>query len=343
VIEVSELTKYYGERKGVGPLSFSIETGEIVGLLGLNGAGKTTTLRMLSSDLLPTSGSILIDGIDLTELPEKVRPRIGYLPERPPVYEEMAIREYLLFAGQLRGMPKERARKRVGEVMELTQLTAEQDTRIGELSHGFRQRVGIAQAIVHEPALLLLDEPIKGLDPVQIVEMRALVRSLRGRHTIVVSSHILSEISETCDRLLVIHNGELIASGSEQELAGRVIATQDLSLTVRVPESWGKTGSADGPYERLASLVRGMTGILELSARPADEPGPRILSFEVRADRDVREDLCARLVHAGVGLLSLGIATHELEKLFLELLGKTPGQAAKPSTTAGTVAAEARA
>lgn len=335
MIEVSELTKYYGDRKGVGPLSFSIETGEIVGLLGLNGAGKTTTLRMLSSDLLPTSGRILVDGVDLTEAPEKVRPKIGYLPERPPVYDEMPVREYLGFAAQLRGLGRDRAARRVAEAIETTQLAAEQDTRIGELSHGFRQRVGIAQAIVHEPALLLLDEPIKGLDPVQIVEMRTLVRSLRGRHTIVVSSHILSEISETCDRLLVIHGGELIASGSEQELAGRLTGGHDLALTVRVPEAWDKPGGEDTPFGRLARLVRPMAGVHGVAERPADEPGSRVLSLAVTADRDVREELCARLVHAGVGILALGTSARELEKLFLELLGQSARKAEEPSAAQG--------
>ena len=323
MIEVSELTKYYGDRKGVGPLSFSIESGEIVGLLGLNGAGKTTTLRMLSSDLLPTSGRILIDGVDLTEQPEKVRARIGYLPERPPLYEEMQVQEYLRFAAQLRGMPRAKLEERVIAAMEVTQLTAEQTTRISELSHGFRQRVGIAQAVVHGPALLLLDEPIKGLDPVQIVEMRQLVRSLGGDHTVVISSHILSEISETCDRLLIIQDGEIIAQGSEQELATKLSPGQSVLVTIRLPAEWGAYRTTG--LDRATKLVRAVAGVTSAEPAPLTEPGERVVVLQVRSERDVREALCARLVESGVGVLGLGRSAGELEDVFLRLLGAETG------------------
>jgi ABC-2 type transport system ATP-binding protein len=320
VIEVSELTKYYGDRKGVGPLSFSIESGEIVGLLGLNGAGKTTTLRMLSSDLLPTSGRILVDGVDLTEQPEKVRARIGYLPERPPLYEEMQVQEYLRFAAQLRGLARAKLDERVTAAMAVTQLTSEQSTRISQLSHGFRQRVGIAQAVVHGPALLLLDEPIKGLDPVQIVEMRQLVRSLGGEHTVVISSHILSEISETCDRLLIIQDGEIIAQGSEQELATKLSPGQSVLVTMRLPEAWGSAAT-----ERASKLLRALGGVTGVQPAPVTEPGERIAVLQVRSERDVREALCAKLVENGVGILGLGRSAGELEDVFLRLLGAEAG------------------
>ncbi|MCU0694809.1 MAG: ABC transporter ATP-binding protein, partial [Polyangiaceae bacterium] len=218
MIQVEELSKYYGARKAVGPLSFRIDKGEVVGLLGLNGAGKTTTLRMLATDLLPTSGRMVVDGIDLAARPEAIQARIGYLPDRPPLYGDMTVREYLRFAARLRAMPMQGLDKRIQEVIETTDLKGWTDERIETLSHGYRQRVGIAQAIVHRPALLLLDEPISGLDPVQIAEMRALIRSLRGEHTTLLSSHILSEISQTCDRLLVIRDGMIVASGTEEEL-----------------------------------------------------------------------------------------------------------------------------
>jgi ABC-2 type transport system ATP-binding protein len=322
VIEVSELTKYYGDRKGVGPISFSIESGEIVGLLGLNGAGKTTTLRMLSSDLLPTSGRILIDGVDLIELPEKVRPKIGYLPERPPLYEEMQVQEYLRFAAQLRGVPAAKVEQRVQTAIEVTQLGIEQSTRISELSHGFRQRVGIAQAVVHRPALLLLDEPIKGLDPVQIVEMRQLVRSLGGEHTVVISSHILSEISETCDRLLIIQDGEIIAQGSEQELATKLTPGQSVVVTVRWPAAWGPEGA-----ERATKLASGIAGVKSVSPASAAERGERVAALLVRSEGDVREALCARLSESGLGILGLGRSVTELEDLFLRLLGADGGVA----------------
>ena len=314
MIEIEELTKYYGERKGVGPLNFTIETGEVVGLLGLNGAGKTTTLRMLASDLLPTSGRMLIDGVDLAAEPEKVRPKIGYLPDRTPLYDVMPVWEYLTFAARLRGVPKAKAAARVDEVMAVTRLRAEADSPLGSLSHGYRQRVGIGQAIVHQPSLLLLDEPISGLDPVQIVEMREMVRSLRGEHTIVISSHILSEVSETCDRLLIIRDGEIIASGSEQELATKLTIAQTLHATVRL---------ADEMHEDdLCALGGRLEGVRSAEAVPGEEGGEDVVTLEIITERDVRAELCQALVEAGAGVLGLRRVSHgELEDVFLRLTG----------------------
>ncbi len=233
MIEVRDLFKYYGERRAVGPISFSIEKGEIVGLLGLNGAGKTTALRVLACDLLPSSGSVLVDGIDVVDQPHEVRRRIGYLPDRPPLYDEMTVHEYLVFAARLRGLGRDEAEDRATVVARATQLEDVRDDLIASLSHGFKQRVGIAQAVVHKPRLLILDEPISGLDPVQIVEMRQLLRGLRGEHTIVLSSHILTEISETCDRLLVIGEGRIVAAGTEQELTQTSLGGESVALTIK--------------------------------------------------------------------------------------------------------------
>lgn len=334
MIEIEQLTKYYGERKAVGPLSFTIEKGEVVGLLGLNGAGKTTTLRMLSSDLLPTSGKMRVDGVDLVEAPEKIRQKIGYLPDRPPLYGEMTVREYLRFAAKLRGM-KRNVDKRVDEVIELTDAGEYADARIDTLSHGYRQRVGIAQAIVHKPKLLLLDEPISGLDPVQIVEMRALIRSLRGEHTTVVSSHILSEISETCDRVLVIRDGEIVAAGTEEELRERMgeddalplgddegrrhvpyrrPALRRLTLVVRLPE--GRDAKA------LLSVVEGVEGVAEATETEALGEGKNAVGVAVVSGTDVREALVKAVVTEGFGLLALERDSKELESVFLELTKK---------------------
>jgi ABC-2 type transport system ATP-binding protein len=233
MIEVRDLFKYYGENRAVGPVSFSIEKGEIVGLLGLNGAGKTTALRVLACDLLPSSGSVLVDGIDVVDQPHEVRRRIGYLPDRPPLYDEMTVHEYLVFAARLRGLGRDEAEDRATVVAKATQLEDVRDDLIASLSHGFRQRVGIAQAVVHKPRLLILDEPISGLDPVQIVEMRQLLRSLRGEHTIVLSSHILTEISETCDRLLVIGEGRIVAAGREEELTKTSLGGESVAFTIK--------------------------------------------------------------------------------------------------------------
>lgn len=330
MIEIEELTKYYGERKAVGPLSFRIEQGEVVGLLGLNGAGKTTTLRMLASDLLPTAGTIRIDGDDIVEAGDEVRAKIGYLPDRPPLYGEMTVREFLRFAGKLRGMRRDGLDRRIDEVIATTDLLAYADEPIDTLSHGYRQRVGIAQAILHEPKLLLLDEPISGLDPVQIVEMRELVRSLRGKHTTLVSSHILSEISETCDRLLVIRDGEIIASGSEAELVeqtgieigeGGVASSpyrtraRAFVLTVRFTE--GTT--VDAFVKRLMA----MEGVARVEQSELDARGEgNVHAFEIRSDTEIREALVADLVGQGFGILGLERSERELETAFLELTGK---------------------
>src|SRR6476469_5728147 len=221
MIKDKGLTKYYGELAAVRELDFSIDRGEVIGFLGLNGAGKTTALKILGCILLPTSGDVTVDGIDIARDPHEVRRRIGFLPDTPPLYNDMTVGRYLKFAAELRGVPSSEAGKAVAEAEERTATRDVHDQPIFSLSHGYRQRVGVAQALVHKPKLLILDEPTSGLDPVQIVEMRKLIRSLKGEHTVLVSSHILSEISQTCDRLLVIQAGEIVAQGTEAELAQR--------------------------------------------------------------------------------------------------------------------------
>jgi ABC-2 type transport system ATP-binding protein len=310
MIEVRDLFKYYGERRAAGPLSFSIQKGEIVGLLGLNGAGKTTALRVLACDLLPSSGTVLVDGIDVVDQPHEVRRRIGYLPDTPPLYGEMTVHEFLVFAARLRGLSSADADRRARVVEGAAQLEQARDDLIASLSHGFRQRVGIAQAVVHGPQLLILDEPISGLDPVQIVEMRQLLRSLRGEHTIVLSSHILTEISETCDRLLVLGEGRIVASGTESELSRSLLGGTRVELTVR-------TDSEARAREALAKLE----GVREVALVAPREAGPHIVTLRLEADRDVREAACRSLVGAGLGVLEVVRREHELESIFLRLTG----------------------
>jgi gliding motility-associated transport system ATP-binding protein len=307
MIEIQDLTKYYGDRKAVGPMSFSIAKGEIVGLLGLNGAGKTTTLRILSCDLLPSSGSVRVDGLDVVDNPDEVRARVGYLPDHPPLYDEMTVQEYLLFAARLRGLDTDDALTRVEHVLGATQIRGVRDDVISTLSHGFRQRVGIAQAIVHRPQLLVLDEPIAGLDPVQIVEMRELIKNLRHDHTTIISSHILSEISETCDRILVIREGEILASGTEAELATQLLEGGRLLVTVR-----GDAGQA----KRLVASVKGVKSVDPIEAT---EPGENVATLSIDAERDVREDVCRTLVLGNVGILGVARSERELESIFLRL------------------------
>lgn len=307
VIEIRELYKYYGDTRAVGPLSAEIEQGEIVGLLGLNGTGKTTTLRVLACDLLPTSGTVKVDGIDVVERPDAVRSLIGYLPDTPPLYGEMKVSEYLRFAAKLRGVSGSKVDERVGAVAEQTGITGKLDHVIATLSHGFKQRVGIAQAVVHDPKFVVLDEPISGLDPEQIVKMRALVRSLKPRHTVLISSHILREISETCDHILVIRDGEIVARGTEDDLTETLIQGTSVDITVR-------PGEVD--VERLLADLADVDEVDELMSSEPDT-----LAFRVSARSDVREALSAELVKAGAGVLELKPARGDLEKVFLELTG----------------------
>lgn len=320
VIEIQELYKYYGDRRAIGPLSTSIAQGEVVGLLGLNGAGKTTTLRVLACDLLPTSGSVKVAGFDVVERPDEVRAKVGYLPDRPPLYEDMTVREYLAYAARLRNVPSAQVKKRVADVEELTEIGDVAGQLIGSLSHGFKQRVGIAQSIVHGPELVVLDEPISGLDPVQIMEMRELVRGLRGAHTVVVSSHILTEISETCDRILVINDGKIAWSGTESELSATLKQGMRIGLTVRAP---GAAGSVAADKARAA--LAGLEGVREVEVLEPAEAGEGIASLRIAVTSDVRERVGQSLVQAGLGILELA-REKELESMFLELLGESADQ-----------------
>ncbi|MEP7049759.1 MAG: ABC transporter ATP-binding protein [Pseudomonadota bacterium] len=323
MIEIQELYKYYGDRRAIGPLSTSIAQGEVIGLLGLNGAGKTTTLRVLACDLLPTSGSVKVAGYDVVERPDDVRAKVGYLPDRPPLYEDMTVNEYLSYAARLRNVPTSNVKKRVADVAELTWLGDVAGQLIGSLSHGFKQRVGIAQAIVHGPELVVLDEPISGLDPVQIMEMRELVRSLRGAHTVVVSSHILTEISETCDRILIIDDGRIAWSGTEADLSATLKQGMRIELTLRAPGL-----SALAAAEKAQAALSGLEGVREVETLEPAEAGEGIASLRVATTRDVRETVSRSLIQAGLGILQFS-KEKELENMFLELLGEGATQPAR--------------
>jgi ABC-2 type transport system ATP-binding protein len=317
VIEIQELYKYYGDQRAVGPLTTSIARGEIIGLLGLNGAGKTTTLRILACDLLPTSGTVLVGGANVVDRPDLVKQKVGYLPDRPPLYEDLSVKDYLAFAARLRGAPAARTPKLVAEAIELTELGNVSNKVIGALSHGYKQRVGIAQAIVHAPDFVVLDEPISGLDPVQIVEMRELVKNLKGEHTVVLSSHILSEISETCDRIMVINAGKIEWSGTEAELSGELRQGARVTITVRVPGA-----AEDAALARALEVVRAVPGVTGADRAKATERGDGVASLSVRGEGDLRDALCRALVQADLGVLSLG-REQQLESMFLELLGES--------------------
>jgi ABC-2 type transport system ATP-binding protein len=276
----------------------------VIGFLGLNGAGKTTTLKVLGCVLLPTSGRVTIDGYDVVKNPHEIRKRIGFLPDAPPLYEEMTVRGYLSFVARLRGVPSKDVAARVRLSEEQTSLLEVDEEIVGSLSHGYRQRVGVAQALVHNPALLILDEPSSGLDPVQIVEMRRLIRGLKGQHTILVSSHILSEISQTCDRLLVIQEGEIVAQGSEQELAARFGSGGHVEVDVR------------GSPEVALALLRSVRGVSAASLIATREG---VATLRVEGASDLRADIARALISGGVDLLRLDRGAEKLESIFLRL------------------------
>lgn len=301
MIEVRAITKTYGEKKAVDNLSFSIKEGEIVGLLGLNGAGKSTILKTLGTLLPASEGEAFIAGFSVQSQAEEVRKHIGYLPDTPPLYDEMTIRQYLEFVARLKSVARADLKLFVDQALDQTNLLEAQRQRLSELSHGYRQRTNIAQALVHQPKVLMLDEPINGLDPVQIVEMRDLILSLRKKHTVILSSHILSEITRTCDRILVIDQGRLVAEGSERDLRGKAEDEFDLRLEI------------DGDPSPIMESLRALDGVLSL--RLLNER-----SIALICSKEVRPAIAKLVVQGGYGLLTLERRQAELETLFLKLV-----------------------
>jgi ABC-2 type transport system ATP-binding protein len=309
MIRASGLSKFFGGKRALGPVSFEIAAGETVGFLGLNGAGKSTLLRIMAGDLRPSAGSFSVRDVDGVLQPHDLRKLVGFLPEAPPLYSEMTAREYLRFAGLLRGMSPSEVERRIPEVEQLTHTAEVSGMLLRQLSHGYKQRVGVAQAIVHEPALLILDEPTKGLDPAQIVEIRAMIKGLKEKHTVLISSHILPEIQETCDRLLVLRDGSLIASGTEQELAAR-LRSHRIAVTVR------PAAAATEP-DAVERCLRGVEGVHDVTVK-GDHDGSR--DFLVDAAGDLRTEVCSALVRDGHGVLRLDRAELELENVFLQIV-----------------------
>lgn len=307
MIRVQGLTKYYGHHAAIRNLAFQIERGEVIGFLGLNGAGKTTTLKILGCVLLPTSGQVTIDELNVVANPHEVRKRIGFLPDAPPLYEEMTVGAYLSFVAQLRGVSAQAAPGRVQTAEEQMALREVHREIISSLSHGFRQRLGVAQALVHNPALVILDEPNSGLDPAQIVEMRALIKNLRGAHTILISSHILSEISQTCDRLLIIQEGEIVAQGTESELAQRLGGAGFIEVDVRPP--------AQKALDALNALPSVQNVELE-----SERDG--VATIRLRAPAEMRPNITRALVAAGVDVYRIDRVAEKLESIFLKLTRK---------------------
>ncbi len=305
MINVEHLSKQYGSKLAIDDVTFSVGKGEILGLLGPNAAGKTTTMRILTGFLAPTSGRATVAGYDVVTQSLAARRRVGYLPETIPLYPEMTVVEYLTYMATIRGVPSNQRAERVQFSLEQCNLTEVGAQLLGRLSRGYRQRVGIAQAIVHDPDVLILDEPTVGLDPHQIVETRALIKGLGGDRTIILSTHILPEVSMTCSRVLIINRGKVVAEDTPENLSRRLAGADRLLIEVR------------GPAEAVENSIAKMPEVISLKLTSAD--GLVRLEVETAAGRDLREQLARQIVEAGWGLLELRQAGASLEEVFVHL------------------------
>ncbi|EMY63499.1 ABC transporter ATP-binding protein [Leptospira terpstrae] len=307
MIQVSNLSKFYGEKRAISGLNFKLEKGEIVGLLGLNGAGKTTTIRILTGYLIPSAGDASIDGKSIFDFPLEAKQKIGYLPETPPLYEDMTITEYLTFVGRIKKIEEPKLGSEIEKVLTKTNITTVKDKLIGTLSLGYRKRVGIAQAILGDPEIVIMDEPISGLDPKQIVEIRNLIRSLAGDHTVLISSHILTEIYKTCDKFLFLHKGslkqELSLSRLEEEM--NRLAGWEVGLS-------GK--SADELHTFVKSVIGEGDSVTELGANKEE------IQFLVRTtnQKQFKESLFSKALASGIQIESLKKQEVSLEQIFME-------------------------
>jgi ABC-2 type transport system ATP-binding protein len=302
MIAVQNLTKTYGTYQALRDVTFDVKKGEVLGFLGPNGAGKTTTMRIITGYMPATTGNARVAGFDVFEDSMESRKRIGYLPESVPLYTEMSVWDYLDFAARLRGVKNRDAA--VDRAMELTNLGERANTLIGKLSKGYRQRVGIAQAIVHNPDVLILDEPTIGLDPRQIIDIRNLIKSLAGEHTVVLSTHILPEVSQTCTRVLIIAEGKIVAEDTPERLTSRVRGAEHIHLQVVKPE---------------ADTAKELEKILGVLSVRANETEPGVYEIETNLGTDRRADIASMAVNRGWGLLELRPVSMSLEEVFLKL------------------------
>jgi len=316
VIEVQHLTKRYGPVTAVDDVSFKAERGEILGFLGPNGAGKTTTMRVLTGYMPATDGKAIVAGYDVLEQPVEAKRRTGYLPETPPLYPDMTVSDYLAFCARIKGVPRSERATRLRSVMERTQIADVAKRHCAKLSKGYRQRVGLAQALLHNPEVLILDEPTAGLDPKQIIETRRLIKGLGGDHTIILSTHILPEVSQTCNRIVIINKGRVVAVDTPDNLTARLRGSETLYVQV---DAMG----ADA--EGMLSSIPGVTRVSTSDRRDS------IAGFEVDSDsgRDVRRELAAAIVNRGWGLLELRPMRMGLEEIFLKVITE---DAAVPET-----------
>jgi ABC-2 type transport system ATP-binding protein len=309
VIEVQHITKRYGRVTAVDDVSFRVERGEILGFLGPNGAGKTTTMRILTGYMPPTDGRAAVAGFDVFTHPLDAKRRTGYLPETPPLYPDMTVREYLDFVARIKGVPPKERKDRVTTVMARTHVADMSDRHCAKLSKGYKQRVGLAQALIHNPDVLILDEPTAGLDPKQIIETRQLIRDLAGDHTIVLSTHILPEVAQTCQRVVIINKGRVVAVDTPDGLTARLQGAE--TMYVQVDAAGGDAAAA----------LQALPGVTRVALADHRTANPSVQGFEVESGRgtDIRRDIAREVVTRGWGLLELRPMRMSLEEIFLQV------------------------
>jgi ABC-2 type transport system ATP-binding protein len=314
LIEVQHLSKRYGRFTAVDDVSFRVERGEILGFLGPNGAGKTTTMRILTGFMPATEGKAIVAGFDVFDQPIEAKRRIGYLPETPPLYPDMPVRDYLTFVAKIKGVPANERSERIRSIMSRTRIDDVATRLCGRLSKGYKQRVGLAQALIHNPDVLILDEPTAGLDPKQIIETRELIKRLAGDHTIILSTHILPEVSQTCERVVIISKGRVVAVDTPDNLTARLRGSETLYVQVDPGP-----GDATAAIERLAGVTR-----VEVADRHDGVIG---LEVESERGRDIRRELARAVINNGWGLLELRPMRMSLEEIFLSLTTEDAAQA----------------
>ena len=323
LIEVKNLVKRYGDHTAVNHLSFEIEKGKIYGFLGPNGAGKSTTMNMITGYIASTEGTVVIDGHDILEEPEEAKKCIGYLPEQPPLYFDMTVLEYLKFVADLKKIPKDKKASMIEEIMDMVKITDMKNRLIKNLSKGYRQRVGIAQAVLGYPEVIILDEPTVGLDPKQINEIRELIKGLKKKHTVILSSHILSEVSAICDYVLIISHGKLVASDTPENLARLAAGSNNLNLLVK------------GQKDTIRTALEAVEGVNEVTLKKSQEEGVYGVTVGTKENTDVREKVFYSMVNAGCPILEMQSRKVSLEEIFLELTesekkdGNNDGKTAK--------------
>jgi len=306
-IDAENLSKYYGDFPAVTDISFSVNSGEILGLLGPNGAGKSTTMKMLTGFLPPSEGKITVAGYDIVANSLEARRHIGYLPETVPLYTDMEVTDYLRFMGKIRGMSPEYLSRRISEVIETVGLEEYQSTYIDKLSKGFKQRVGIAQAVLHEPDILILDEPTIGIDPIQVVETRQLIKGLGGKQTLILSSHILPEVSMVCERVIIIHEGQIVAEDTPDNLASRLSGIEQIEIDVR------------GPSKDIETTISGLEGVQQIERRYVESSALTTFTITTKPGMEVRSLLASTVIGGGWELLRLQSIGMTLEDIFLQV------------------------